>query len=186
MKKKEGALDFIPAWIPEANRIEIEEAVSQSLRQEYSSQTEHDKAIQKKYSKENIRYFMNQFSMMVDENGSKGDFPHTMTRHLGALVYYQSIIKLGQEKGLEKLIGEAYGKDLQFGKNRRKQVKEFSQKGVAARKSYTSKWKEYAVALKNLHRQKPKLTFSRLCELIARKFKVSQKTIQRHTKNPHK
>lgn len=186
MKKKEGVLDFIPTWLPEANRIEIDEAVSQTLRQEYSRQTAPNKTIHKNYSKEDIHYFMHQLSKMVDEGGSQGDFPHTMTRYLGTLVYYQSVIKLGPEKGLEKLIGKAYGKDLQLGKQRRKQVKEFSQKGVAARKSNIKKWREYEVALKNLHRKKPKLTYSRLCELTAVNFNVSSKTIQRHTKNPHK
>lgn len=79
MKKKEGVLDFIPTWLPEANRIEIDEAVSQTLRQEYSRQTAPNKTIHKNYSKEDIHYFMHQLSKMVDEGGSQGDFPHTMT-----------------------------------------------------------------------------------------------------------
>ncbi len=69
-------------------------------------------------------------------------------------------------------------------------VKEASSKGHEAvhgtPEEKQQRWDAYQQKVAELHRKHPLLSYDRLCTGAAKYFKVSTKTIKRHTTNPHR
>jgi hypothetical protein len=149
-----------------------------------------------KFNDKKIISLLNQYDRAINKAEKKtqskgGDvnfppsFPLFDLPEFGVLRLLRKANKLGKAKGRMLLMGEKNENDLLFAEKRRKQVREWSQKGLEqSRQENEEKMRELLPkcqdAIYMLHEKNPHLKWTPLTDRVAKGFDLSGKQLRRY------
>jgi hypothetical protein len=136
-----------------------------------------------RYSHEKVRALIKRYKRLGKEGINWewiGVEPRKLHEDIGFLAHLEYALFLGKSEGLRELAGE----DARRGRKVLDGSKESYEQlyGNAAEKEL--KYSEYQLSVDQLHKDHPQWGYRAIAQTAAEKFRVSERTIRSHTKNP--